>query len=129
MSTHHGANRIFDFVDQWVAAERNEDVEALARLLTDDFVGVGPRGFLLTRDQWLERYRSGDLQHSNFTFNDVQVREYADSAVIVGSQNQQTTFQGRDASANPRATLIAVRPDDHWQLAGAHMCFISPPPA
>ena len=72
----------------WVEAERQGDATALDALLADDFVGVVPRGFLLHRRQWLDRYRSGDVRHEAFPWQDVAVRDYGEAAVVVGIQVQ-----------------------------------------
>ena len=110
--------QILDLGRRWADAERRADVAALDALLTDDFVGVGPRGFVLNRQQWLDRYRSGDLKNDAFSWQDVSVRDYGEAAVAVGIQDQRTSFQGHDASGRFRATLIVVRQAGRWLIAG-----------
>jgi Domain of unknown function (DUF4440) len=61
-----GTDTFVDLVRAWAGAELRGDPEALDTLLASDFVGVGPRGFVLTRDQWLVRYRTGELRNSSF---------------------------------------------------------------
>jgi hypothetical protein len=121
------AESVLELAGEWAQAELRGDSRALDTLLVADFVGVGPRGFVLTKDQWLARYRSGDLRNSAFELRDPQVREYATAAVVVGTQVQQTTHQGRDTSAELRATLVAVRVTDQWILAGVHLSPIAGP--
>jgi uncharacterized protein (TIGR02246 family) len=116
-----------ELVQRWADAERREDSSAIADLLADDFVGVGPLGFLVTRDQWLDRFRGG-LHHTAFDVTDPQVREYGDAAVVVATQAQQTTWQGRDSSGRFRISLIAVRAGDRWLVAGVHLSPIAAPP-
>lgn len=113
--------------NRWAAAERATDVAALNALLTDDFVAVGPRGFVLDRQQWLDRFRSGDLKNEALTLQDLSVRDYENVAVAVGIQEQRTTYQGHDASGRFPIGLIAVRQAGQagqagqWLIAGLHL--------
>ena len=116
---------VLDLVERWAAAEQGNDAEALERLLADDFVGVGPLGFVLGRDQWLARFGNG-LANRAFMVEDAQVRGYGAAAAVVGALAQETSFQGRDNSGRYRITLVAVRPDDRWLLAGAHIGMLQP---
>jgi hypothetical protein len=50
---------ILDLVRRWAAAERQNDPGLLDGVLADDFHGVGPVGFVLTREQWLARFNNG----------------------------------------------------------------------
>ena len=113
--------QILDLGRRWADAELQGDADALDALLADDFVAVGPRGFVLNRQQWLDRYRSGDLRNEAFSWQDVAVRDYGEAAIAVGVQAQRTFYQGHDASGRFRLTLVAVRRGDRWLIAGLHL--------
>jgi uncharacterized protein (TIGR02246 family) len=116
---------VLDLVERWAAAEQGNDAEALDQLLADDFVGVGPLGFVLGRDQWLARFGNG-LENRAFAVEDAQVRDYGTAAVVVGVLAQETSFQGNDNSGRFRLTLVAARLADRWLLANAHIGMLQP---
>lgn len=101
----------------WANAEQHGDTDFLDATLTDDFIAVGPRGFLLTKPQWIERYSSGDLKNQSFTWEDVTERRYDETAILIGKQTQRTTYQGRDTSGSFRTTLVIVKRNNTWQIA------------
>ena len=118
-----------DLVQRWAAAEARNDAALLDGLLADDFVGVGPLGFVLTRDQWLVRFGNG-LVNRAFAVEEPQVHKHGGTAaIVVGVLAQQTSFQGGDNSGRFRVTLAAVRPADRWLLASAHIGPLQSPPA
>ncbi len=117
---------VLDLVGRWATAEQGNDAEALDGLLADDFVGVGPLGFVLDRDQWLGRFGNG-LENRSFAVEDAQVRDYGTAAVVVGVLAQETSFRGGDNSGRFRLTLVAVRPADRWLLANAHIGMLQQP--
>ena len=121
-------DQIRDLGQTWAAAELRGDSAALGALLADDFVCVGPLGFVLDKEQYLGSRRSGDLKHKAFAWDDVKVRFYGETAVAVGVQTQRSTWQGRDASGRFRVTQIAVRQGGRWRIAGLHLSPIAPPP-
>jgi ketosteroid isomerase-like protein len=123
---------MLELVEGWAAAEQGNDAEALDGLLADDFVGVGPLGFVLGRDQWLARFGNG-LENRSLAVEDAQVRDYGSAAIVVGVLAQETSFRGGDNSGRFRLTLVAVRPSDRWLLANAHIGMLrdpgGPPPS
>jgi ketosteroid isomerase-like protein len=130
MSDQNAAARdqVLELGQQWAAAEASGDADQLDRLLGDDFILVGPLGFVLDKQQYLGSRRSGDLKHASLTWEDVTVRVYGEAALAVGSQTQRSTYQGRDASGRFRVTQIAVRRPGGWQMVGLHYSPIAPPP-
>ena len=102
----------------WAVAESHSDAQALDALMTDDCTVIGPRGFVLDRQQCLDRYRSGALKTEAFDWSDVRVREHGPTTVVVGIVTQRASYQGQDASGRFRATQIAVEQDGRWKCAG-----------
>jgi ketosteroid isomerase-like protein len=122
--SHH---QIPDLVRRWAEAESRSDPDTLDTLMTDDCTLVGPAGFVLDRQQCLDRYRTGGLKTTAFAWSDVMVREYGSTRVILGIVTQTASHQGRDASGRFRAIQIAVLQDGHWKCAGLQ--FSGPIPA
>lgn len=120
MSGNGHAAEVLALVRRWAEAEQHNDAGLLGGLLADDFVGVGPLGFVLARDQWLGRFQGG-LENRGFAVRDPQVHNHGGAAVVVGVLDQETSWQGRDNSGRFRVTLVAVRRPDRWLLASAHI--------
>ena len=68
------------------------------------------------------------MKHQSFDWSDVRVRGYGEIAVAIGTQTQQSTFQGKDASGQFRVTQIARRRGDDWRFVGMHLCRVTAPP-
>lgn len=115
--------QILALIHQWAAAELDGDADADAALLTDDFTGIGPVGFVLDRDQWVARHRSGDVDNREFRITEPAVRVHGDTAVVVAALAQETTARGHDTSASFRLGVVAVR-DPDWRIA--HVQFSGP---
>jgi ketosteroid isomerase-like protein len=94
--------RVEDFAREWAAAEERGDAAFLGEVLTEDFVGVGPLGFMLTKEQWLGRF-AGGLSYESFAIEDVEARLYGETAVVTGRQRQAvsraTMWEGSSARA------------------------------
>ena len=107
-----------EFAMRWAEAESRSDADTLDALMTDECTLIGPRGFVLDRQQCLDRYRTGGLKTEAFSWSDVVVREYGPTVLVAGVVTQRASFQGHDASGRFRATQIAVRQDGQWKCAG-----------
>jgi hypothetical protein len=54
----------------WAGAERAGDA-ATDGLLTDDFIWIGPVGFQLPKQAWLQGLTDGDLRYDELTLDEV----------------------------------------------------------
>jgi ketosteroid isomerase-like protein len=120
--------QVEEFAREWAAAEERGDAAFLEGALTDDFIGVGAGGFMLTKQQWLRRF-AGGLSYDSFALEEVQVRLFGNAAVVTGRQKQAGTFQGNDVGGEFRATLIFVVREGRWLLAGWHASPIAGAPS
>jgi ketosteroid isomerase-like protein len=113
----------------WAAAELAADTAALDARAVPDFQLVGPLGFVLDKQQWLHRYRSGDLRTTTLEWAIESVRVYGDAAVTIGTHTQTGDYRGRPTDGAFRSTHVAVRRNGRWQLASIHLSPIQGPPA
>jgi ketosteroid isomerase-like protein len=119
---------ITTFLTDWTTAECDADTAALNQMLTDDFVGVGPLGFTLPKAAWLGRHQGGDLKYESFDLDELQVRTYADAALVIARQTAKGAYQGNPLPTDLRASLVLVRQQESWRLTGIHMSFIAGTP-
>ena len=109
----------------WATAELRGDGTSLREVLAEDFVGVGPRGFMLTKEQWLSRHETGSLGYKSFALNEMQVRLYGDAAITVCRQSAVGVYEGENGrfgiNEQFRATRVFVRQDGRWLLAGLQL--------
>jgi ketosteroid isomerase-like protein len=119
-----------DLPTVWAAAERAGDHDTLDALLTDDFVGIGPVGFMLPKEAWLARFSQG-LRYEQLNLEEVSTRRYGDAAVIVAHQHAHGDHQGNPTPEDSRVSIVATSDastDGDWRIAGIHYSFIAAPP-
>jgi ketosteroid isomerase-like protein len=115
-------------VEDWARAESRGDAGFLDRTLADGFVGIGPRGFMLTKEQWVARHRSGDLKYQSFTLDEVQVRMYDGAAIVTARQKATAIYQGQPMPGEFRLMLTFVQQQGRWLLAGSQLSPIAAAP-
>lgn len=120
--------RVEEFAREWAAAEQRGDVGFLEGALTGEFVGVGPLGFMLNKQQWLGRF-AGGLSFESFALDEVEARLYEGAAVVTGHQKQAGAFQGNDVDGEFRATLVFTEVEGSWLLACWHASPIAGAPS
>ena len=123
-----GLETFDDVLSGWIDAEARGDAAVLDALLDDDFRGDGPRGFVLTKQQWLDRYRTGDLVNDAFAWDEARVRVHDDAAVARGIQTQTARYQGLDCSGRFLGTLVAIRRDGRWSIVNVQLSPATDPP-
>ena len=123
------ADEVSKLLERFAEAQRASDLDALAELLTDDFKLVGPLGFVVPKQQWLEQFRTGALQIESLAWDEVDVRTYAyaNFAIAIGKLTQAATYAQNRSDGQFRVTAIVIGHGATWQLAGAHYSAIAAP--
>jgi len=125
---NNDAAEIAEFGKRWVEAELAGDTTAMDSMANQDFLLVGPLGFILDKAQWLERYSSGAFVTSALDWRDTTVRVFGDCAVVIGVHDQEAAYRGQPNNGQFRATHILIRENGNWQLVGMHLSPIATPP-
>jgi hypothetical protein len=120
---------INDLLARFAEAQRLSDVDDLSGLLTDDFKLVGPLGFVLPKQEWLEQFRTGRLQIQSLDWDEIDIRThaYACFAIAIGRVTQAATYAQKPADGQFRVTAMAIGHGTSWHLAGAHYSPIAAP--
>jgi ketosteroid isomerase-like protein len=112
-------------LDEWKQAERTGDRERLGELLTDDFVGIGPVGFVLPRHAWLDRF-GPDLRYDHLDLDEVSVRTNGDTTIVVAHQHAAGEARGNPVPPDTRVSFVMVPDRGRRRIAGIQYSFIVP---
>jgi hypothetical protein len=104
------SEEISKVLERFAEAQRLSDVDVLSELLTDDFKLVGPLGFVVPKQRWLEQFHSGVLHIQSLEWDEVDIHTYADAgfAIAIGKLTQTATYAGNRSDGQFRVTLIAI---------------------
>ena len=70
-------------IKEWIAAEFKGDITEVSKIITDDFTCIGPRGSLLTKEDWLQRFKDKKLQYNKLEYRDLKIRDYKNIATTI----------------------------------------------
>src|SRR5256886_12789400 len=94
MNRELAEQEVVHLADAWAAAELRGDTAFLENILADDFIGIGPLGFLLTKQEWLARHQTGDLKYTAHTPDEGKVRASNEAAIFICRLTPETTHPG-----------------------------------
>ena len=97
------------------------NLEAIGRLVTDDWIIIDPDGEIVDRARFFEVIKSGALTHEIMESEDFRVGAYGDSAVITAITRTKGKFMGQEFSTRERATDVFVKRDGRWQCVLTHI--------
>ena len=99
----------------FVDAIAKNDLEAIERFVTDDWIIINADGGIIDRERFLEVINSGTLTHEMMESEDMRVRVYGDSAVVSALTRSKGKFMGQEFTTHERSTDVFVRRDGQWR--------------
>lgn len=112
-------------IDRWATAERAGDTAALDSLLAEDFVGIGPVGFVLDRAAWLTRFDHG-LRYEQLELDEVSTHHHGTTVIVVARQRADGHAGETPTPPDVRVSLTVVGADDP-RIASVQYSFNGPP--
>jgi len=88
-------------------------VATLGRLLADDWVYQGPGG-TQTKAQALAALKSDDQSFDFIKLGDMKVRVFGDTAIVTGSEDEKSSYKGKDTSGHYLWIDVFVKRQGHW---------------
>jgi hypothetical protein len=116
-----------DVLRRWSDAERDGDRDGLDHLLTADFVGIGPVGYVLPRSAWLDRL-GPDLRYDHLELDEITSRDYGETSVVVARQHVIGDARGNPLPVDTRVSFVVVPgADGRQQIADIQYSFMAGP--
>lgn len=95
-------------------AELEGDRATLHHLLADDFVSIGPKGYLLNKEEWINR-------HDHFTYraldvSDLDIRLYSNAAIVRNIQKNKATYKNENVELTVRVSQVWINQNGNWRI-------------
>jgi len=105
---------LLTFEREFSQAVAGNDVAAIGRFVTEDWVIVDADGRVIDRSRFLNVIGSGALSHESMESTDVEVRLHGDTAIVTGITTSKGQFMGLGFTARERATDVLARLNGRW---------------
>ena len=99
----------------FVDAIAKNDLEAIERFVTDDWIIINADGGIIDRERFLGVIKSGALTHEMMESEGIRIRVYGDSAVVSALTRSKGKFMGQEFTTHERSTDVFVRRDGQWR--------------
>jgi len=115
--------------EAWRTAEMNGDVDAMDKLLSDDYVGITMSGQVVTKTQQLDRMRRRATVLTKIDFQDVKVKLIGSTAIVTSLAEVEGTNEGEPMHGKFRSTRVYTRlPTGVWKITNFEATRVGPPP-
>ncbi len=117
---------LIDVAHDWDRAMVANEPEAIGEFMTDDWRIVGSDGAVTDKATFLGLVRSGALTHDVMETHDLEVRVFADAAVMLARGVSGGQFRGQKFREVERVSCVFVRQDGRWRCALTHLSRLGP---
>ena len=108
---------ILRVLEECSVALEQSDVDALKHIYADDWTFVNTFGAIITKDDRLADLRSGDLKYVYFRIDELSIRVYKKTAIVIGRATIKGQNKWRDNSGQYRVTAVFLKKNGRWQVA------------
>ncbi len=105
----------------WDRAMIENNAEAIGRYMADDWTIIGPDGSVSDKSTFLGLVESGSLTHNVMTSEDLNIRVYGDTAVVIARGISGGKYQGQPFRVMERVTCVFVRQEGQLQCVLTHL--------
>lgn len=105
----------------WDEAMVGNDAETIGAFMGEEWVIVGQDGSVTGKADFLALISSGDLTHDVMTSDELAVRLYGDTAVVIARGSSGGAYRGQRFLEQERGSNVFVRRDGRWLGVLTHL--------
>ena len=115
---------------RWRQAQLADDVPAMDKLLSDEFLGITANGQVVTKLQQLDRMRNGSLDIKRLELSDTKIKISGGLAVVTSLANLDGVADGTPLHGAFRYTRVYQHvPGDGWRITNFEITHVGHPGA
>jgi ketosteroid isomerase-like protein len=104
-------------LEGWAEAIVANNADRIGAFAEPDWELITPESGPVPLDRFLDVVQSGNLTHSEMTFEVLSVRRHGDLAVVVAHGTNRGEWNGAPFSADEWVTEYFIQRDGHWRCA------------
>jgi len=120
-SDREAQEEILELEREFGDAMISNDVDAIGRFLSDDWVIIDPDGGVIDKSRFFAVIQSGALRHEAMDSEDIRVRTYANAATVTAVTSTKSKYLGKEFKTRERATDVFVKTNGRWQCVLTHL--------
>jgi len=97
------------------------DVDALARILADDYIQYGDTGRPQAKQTILAGCRAGAIRYPSIVSTGRSIRIFGDAAVVHGSESDEVEAEGKRFHAHYMYLDVLLKRDGQWKLVASQL--------
>jgi ketosteroid isomerase-like protein len=114
------AQALIALENKWVDALMKSDTAALDSIFADAYVDTDEHSQRSDKQGVLSVLKSGELKMESIKLSDMQVHDYGDAAVVIGSAAQAGNFKGQSLVPKIIFTDTFVKQNGKWRAVASH---------
>jgi ketosteroid isomerase-like protein len=107
----------------WDAAIACNDVAAMSSYMSDDWICVGETG-ISKKQNFLSWIACGDLVHTIMSSDELQVRLYGDTAIVVNRGTSAGTYKQAPFSLYEWSSNVFIRQNGVWMCVHTQLTLV-----
>lgn len=115
-NTNELKNEIIVVEHAWLEAHRTIDLSILEMLMHPNYIIIKPGGEVISKKEALDSYKNG-RQWEEASIDELDIRIYGDSAVVIGKWQAKGTNQGKHFDYSARYISVWVKHKGQWKIA------------
>jgi ketosteroid isomerase-like protein len=114
------AQALIALENKWVDALMKSDTAALDSIFADTYVDTDEHSQRSDKQGLLSVLKLGDLKMESIKLSDMQVHDYGDAAVVIGSASQVGNFKGQSLAPKIIFTDTFIKQNGKWRAVASH---------
>jgi ketosteroid isomerase-like protein len=123
-------SKLIALENAWNQAQLHRDGQALATLISDNFVYTDWDGTVMNKAKFMADIQDPAVETTFVANQGVDVYLYPGVAIVTGAYHTKGKYQGKSFDHHGRFTDTWIRTGEHWQCVASHTNLVkSSPPA